>query len=346
MGVPDGNTIVLDNFDSSTKGQAFGAITYVDGLSRLGKAANLSKGTYVKYSFAPWYRWDGAHVWNRQEAAAGVVTEGTIEMWIKPRQYPLSMLNFNWGDTGTYPSAGHIMHMGLNPEGKLIYGVWGGNGDKSPVGKTTIPVGKWTHVAVTWSSNGTRLYVDGVEDAYTSGNVWPAFSGTVFAYLNYWGGADFGLVDEFHVSKVARTAEEIRSRVKIAAPIGGLPVAVIEGVGKDYAKKLEARGINTVGDMAIADVFALAKAAGIPLVTLYAWKRKAALATDVRVDGALFGSVAAMRLGDIIVMPDSELASRTSQPMAVVSDLKAGISALLVALDNEVAMAMKLDELA
>jgi hypothetical protein len=285
-------------------------------------------------------------VWNRQEAAAGVVTEGTVEMWIKPRQYPLNILNFNWGDTATYPPAGHILHMGLNAEGKLIYSVWGGNNDKAPVGRTTVPLGMWTHVAVTWSASGTRLYVNGVEDAYTSGNVWPAFYGTAYGYLNYWGGADLGLVDELHISKVARTAEEIRSRVKAVAPLSSLPVAAIDGVGKDYAKKLEARGVRTVGDMALADVFGLSKAAGVPLAMLYTWKRKAALATDVKIDNALFSSILGYQLGKILDTPDNTLGNEAGQSLAAISDLKMGISALLVALDNAVVTSMKLGELA
>lgn len=199
---PDVKTVSFDDFNGATKGTGFGALTYEDSLPNLGKAVNLTKGTYIKYSFSPWYRWDGAHKWDRNEAAPGVLTEGTIEMWIKPRQYS-GILNFNWGDAVSSPPAGHIMHFGFNADGKLAYSVWGGNLDKGLVGKTTIPLNKWTHVAVSWSPYGTKLYVNGEVDASTSANVWPAFSGTVFAYLNYWGGNDLGVVDDFHISKVA-----------------------------------------------------------------------------------------------------------------------------------------------
>ncbi|MCZ7405106.1 MAG: hypothetical protein O8C67_09285, partial [Candidatus Methanoperedens sp.] len=113
------------------------------------------------------------------------------------------------------PKAGTILNLQLNADGKLIYGGWGGNYDKAPVGKTTIPLNKWTHIAVTWGPNGTKLYVNGRVDAYSEANAWPAFSGTVFAYLNHWGGNDLGFVDEFHVSKVARTDEEIRLHAAI-----------------------------------------------------------------------------------------------------------------------------------
>ncbi len=211
---PDGDTVLLDHFNGAIKGTGFGTLTYGESLPNLEKAVNLTKDVYIKYAFSPWYRWDGAHMWDRNEAAAGVLTEGTIEMWIKPREYS-GILNFNWGDAASSPPAGHIMHLGFNADGKLIYGVWGGNQTKGPVGKTTIPLNKWTHLAVSWSPDGTKLYVNGNVDASTIANVWPAFSGTVFAYLNYWGGNDLGFIDEFHISKVARTDEEIRLHANI-----------------------------------------------------------------------------------------------------------------------------------
>lgn len=218
---PDGNTVLLDDFNGATKGTGFGALTYEDSLPNLGKAVNLAKGTYIKYSFSPWYRWDGVHKWDRNEAAPGVLTEGTIEMWIKPRQYS-GILNFNWGNAASPPSAGYILTLGLNAEGKLVYNIWGGwcGTNKIPAGKTILPLNKWTHIAVSWGPNGTKLYVNGAIDGFSDANCWPAFSGTpCYAYLNYWGENDLGFVDELHISKVARTDEEIRSRVPPASAI-------------------------------------------------------------------------------------------------------------------------------
>jgi hypothetical protein len=212
---PDSNTVLLDHFNGTVKGTGFGALTYGESLPNLEQAVNLTRGAYIKYSFSPWYRWDGVHKWDRNEAAPGVLTEGTIEMWIKPRQYSIVLLEFNWYDLASSPKAGTILNLQLNADGKLIYGGWGGNYDKAPVGKTTIPLNKWTHIAVTWGPNGTKLYVNGQVDAYSEANAWPAFSGTVFAYLNHWGGNDLGFVDEYHVSKAARTDEEIRSHANI-----------------------------------------------------------------------------------------------------------------------------------
>jgi hypothetical protein len=218
----------------------------------------------------------------------------------------------------------------------LVYGVWGGNGDKGPVGKTTIPLNKWTHVAVSWSTNGTKLYVNGKVDAYTIANVWPAFSGTpCYAYLNYWGGSDLGLVDEFHISKVARKMV-----------LANLPIRYIEGVGDIYAKRLVTHGVKTLGNMALADVFDLNQKTGISLITLYTWKGKTELAKDIKIDGTLFSSILKMRLGDIIAMPDEELGRKASQPIEIISDLKKDISTLLISLDNAIVKPMILENLA
>jgi hypothetical protein len=198
------STVLLDDFNSATKGQGYGTLTYEDSIPNLDKAVNLTKGNFVKYSFAPWYKWDGAHSWNREEAAAGVLTEGRIEMWINPRQYS-RILTLNWSNAATVPQAGYILHFGFNTDGKLTYSVWGGHLDQSLTGDTVIPLNKWTKVGVSWGPNGTKLYVNGkAEYSGTTKNLWPAFSANnVYAYLNYWGENDLGLVDDFQILKVA-----------------------------------------------------------------------------------------------------------------------------------------------
>jgi hypothetical protein len=343
---PDGNTVLLDNFNGAIKGTGIGTITYGNSLPNLGQAVNLQKGSYIKYAFSPWYRWDGVHKWDRNEAASGVLTEGTVEMWIKPRQYSIVILEFNWYDLTSLPQGGTILYISLNADGKLVYDVWGGNQGKMPVGKTTILLNKWTHVAVSWSPSGTKLYVNGLADAYSTVNVWPAFSGSVFAYLSHWGRTDIGLVDELHISKVARPDEEIRSRVQLPHPLENIPVVNIEGVGEVIAEKLKKQGIKTVTDLASSDVFTLYKKVGKSLFEFYVIKRRATLALDVKIERALFGNILQMQLGEIIAMPDEELSRKANQPIEIISDLKKDISTLLISFDNAVIKAMTLESVA
>jgi peptide/nickel transport system substrate-binding protein len=197
----DSNTALLDNFDGTTVGTAFGPITYGDSLPVLGQAINLVTTSYVKYALPSW---------------GGV--QGTVEMWINPRQYGLNegwppILTLQWFDVTSPPSSGYVAGFYLNPEGKLGWWVWNGYGDGSVAGITTIPLNEWTHIAVSWGPDGTKLYVNGVVDASTSANLWPALSSPTYAYLNFWGQYDLGYVDELRISKVARSEEEIRDYV-------------------------------------------------------------------------------------------------------------------------------------
>lgn len=124
-----------------------------------------------------------------------------------------------------------------------------------------------------------------------------------------------------------------------------LSIRDIEGVGEIYMKRLVTHGVKTITDMALADVFALNRKTGIPLITLYVWKQKAALAVDIKIDGTLFSSILKMRLGDIIDMPDEELSRKANQPIEIISDLKKNISTLLISLDNDIVKPMTIEEL-
>ena len=201
----DSHTALLDHFNGMAAGAAFGSPGYDSSLPAYGQAINLVESTYVKYTFLGW----GEH-------------QGTIEMWIKPRQVTHSaLLALEWLDVTSYPQWGRVGSVYLNQEDKLVWSPWNGEGDASIVGKTTIPPNQWTHIAVTWGAEGTRLYVNGVVDASSSANDWPCLSSPTYAYLHYWGYADLGYVDELRISDVARSSEEIRAQ---AVRIHPLPI--------------------------------------------------------------------------------------------------------------------------
>jgi hypothetical protein len=129
-------------------------------------------------------------------------------------------------------------------------------------------------------------------------------------------------------------------------PLGNLLIMAVEGVGKLYARRLEEQGVKTIRDLSVADVFALHKKTGISLVSLYTWKRKAALVMEVKVDRTLFEKILQMRLEDIMAVTDDELSRKANQPSEVISDLKTKISTLLVALNNVIVRGMKLENIA
>ena len=109
MVAPDGNTVVLDRFESSTVGVPHGPISFAPGAPGLGNAILLGAGAYVQYP-----------------VPGSLETQGTIEMWINPNAANGSILNFNWLDTGSYPPAGHVLHLGL-VNWELSIGGWAWN---------------------------------------------------------------------------------------------------------------------------------------------------------------------------------------------------------------------------
>jgi len=122
-------------------------------------------------------------------------------------------LTLQWLDVTSIPSLGYVGGFVLRSDGKLGWWVWNGQGDGGIAGETTIPLNEWTHVAVSWAPDGTKLYVNGVVDASTSANAWPSLSSPTYAYLNWWEQWDLGYVDELRISNVARSEEEIRDYV-------------------------------------------------------------------------------------------------------------------------------------
>jgi hypothetical protein len=93
---PDTHTVILDHFNKSTIGTAFGNPSFSTGPSGLGDAIDLTAGTHVQYSLP-----------TTLEAA------GTIEMWVRVLQYGALIMNFNWNNTTSYPPAGHVLHLQL-----------------------------------------------------------------------------------------------------------------------------------------------------------------------------------------------------------------------------------------
>jgi hypothetical protein len=201
----DPNTALLDHFNATTSGTAFGSPGYKNSLPAYGQAINLVENSYVKYTFLGWGE-----------------RQGTIEMWIQLRQIPNSgILSLEWLDVTSRPEWGYIGSLYLNQEGKSVWAPWNGEGEggEAIVGKMAILPNQWTHIAVTWGAEGTKIYVNGVVDASTSANLWPCLSSPTYAYLNYWGKADLGYVDELRISDVTRSAEEIRAQAVRIQPL-------------------------------------------------------------------------------------------------------------------------------
>ena len=193
---PDLNTVLFDHFDDATTAQYVnGTMSYVDGPSGFGRATDFMAGNWVRYNVSGWYQWTSAY--------NPTGKQGTVELWVYPNQYDIGFIDFNWNNPTSYPSAGHILNMGINAQGNLTASTWtaisGTPLTGLSAGNTTIPLNQWTHVAFTWGDAGTKLYVNGVLDASTPDNLYPALNPTFYVHVPNWGKAGLGYIDELHI---------------------------------------------------------------------------------------------------------------------------------------------------
>lgn len=189
---PDANTVILEHFDGSTSGTPAGNPVYNPGLSGLNQAIGLSAGSWVKFALP-----------------ASLQTQGTIEMWINPSAYGGGIMNFNWSNTDSPPSSGHVLHLYLTSQGNIEIGGWAWSPScmSTLTSSTPLALGKWSHIALTWSSTSVKIYINGSVNA-SANQCWNPAS-PAWGYLNYWGGSELGSVDEMQISDIQRTDEEI-----------------------------------------------------------------------------------------------------------------------------------------
>ncbi|MBC7187921.1 MAG: T9SS type A sorting domain-containing protein [Calditrichaeota bacterium] len=233
--VPDGRTVLYDSFDGATVGNAFGPITYEDGLPGLGKAAKLPLGAYLRYDILSWYTGNGP-------AHPGV--EGTVEFWVKLNRDYGEVLQFNWYLTGTPPASGAVYLPYLTADHVYRHWAWPGAWLQPLDGHTIVKADEWTHIATSWGPAGTKIYINGVLDAWKAeGGGWsgvPYLLTNTYIYVNHWGASDLGLIDELHIAKVQLSDEEIAEHATIVfnqAPVANAgPDTVVAGGWPDGAE--------------------------------------------------------------------------------------------------------------
>jgi hypothetical protein len=138
--------------------------------------------------------------------------EGTIELWVKPQ----------WNGNSTSNSCFFGMGDAQYSDGSIVFEKDGGGNlgftvnrphEPVPVNVSDWAAGQWHYVAVTWKFPGqVKMYVDGAEKfsrPSVAADVVSAVAQTMtVGSFNTTGQAD-AVIDEFRVSGVARTPEEI-----------------------------------------------------------------------------------------------------------------------------------------
>jgi hypothetical protein len=200
---PGSDTIILDHFDDSTIGTPFGSPGYVASEIGLNQAVSLGAGQFVQYKIP-----------------TSLQSAGTIEMLVNLKTYGVGLMNFNWYNATSYPPSGHVMHLQIDTNGYVTSSGWSMNsGDMySLKSSAAVPLGQWTYIAFTWSSSGSKIYLNGSTVASSTQSFQPA--APQFAYAGYWGGMD-GFIDELVISSRQLTDAEVQKHAADTCCCGG-----------------------------------------------------------------------------------------------------------------------------
>ena len=137
--------------------------------------------------------------------------EGMVEFWIRPAGYPVAPQNanivvFNWFDYPK-PQSGYVGDISLTSEGRITDNCgweWGGGKPPSITSRSSVPVDKWTHVAIAWSKieGYTRIYINNRIDAEIDQYCARGSNGVIYPWLAGYGGFN-GALDDFRIYKAA-----------------------------------------------------------------------------------------------------------------------------------------------
>ena len=194
---PDEHTVFLDHFNGSSLANNIyppSSLAFTESVPGLNQAAIFEKDCIIRYDTTSWY-------------SGNTDARGSVEALVKiTTGYSHDIIVFQWYRADIPPAEGWIGRLHINDEGKLYWWVWGsGTPQGDLTGFTTLPLNEWTHIAVSWGENGTKLYVNGVVDTSSPYNICPFMHPDVHIYV----GKGFGYLDELHISNIQRTDAEI-----------------------------------------------------------------------------------------------------------------------------------------
>ena len=142
----------------------------------------------------------------------------TIEAWIKPdTSGGLQNIVSKWA--GPSPNSYIFKASGEGASDKLYFATEGTspNFTQYVYGNTVLPINAWTHVAATFdSSSGTKLFVNGIEDAaflntgVIDTNNQPLVMGCVYGVYEVPTQVFNGLIDDVRIWDYARTSQQLQ----------------------------------------------------------------------------------------------------------------------------------------
>jgi hypothetical protein len=193
--------------------------TGVADASGKGNTGSISGATWTSGGkFGSALSFDGVNDWVAVADANSLDLTGalTLEAWVKPttlggwrtvllKEQPGELVYALYAATSAGPPAGHV---------------YVGGGEADAGAPAALPLGVWTHLALSYDGSQLRLYEDGNEVASRSlsGAIATSSGALRIGGNNVWGEWFHGLIDEIRIYDHALTAGEIQT--DMALPIG------------------------------------------------------------------------------------------------------------------------------
>ncbi|MFA7654756.1 MAG: LamG domain-containing protein, partial [Candidatus Dojkabacteria bacterium] len=217
---PDANTVglwrldeesgsgayLLDSSGNNNHGTPTGT-TYTSG--KIGGARSFN-GSIVTPSYITMLR------------PSGVNNVLTVSLWFKTASTARGVLvDFSDSQPFNTPNA-HLPILLIQSDGKIRAEYWTGTLQDIITSSTIVNDGNWHHISFVGNTSSQSLYIDGRLEGTRSGtidNSWWIYTSLGVGYdtvdrgsqvPNSWNTSYNGLIDEFHISNIARTPTEIR----------------------------------------------------------------------------------------------------------------------------------------
>ncbi len=228
--IADANTILLDHFNGTTTssilaytqtGQSCGSALpsatpssfFNPGMNELYQALTLNPPIDALQGSATYLKYPGGQLLSQ--------ANGTIEFWVRLSSYGKGLDLVT--QTQYYGACyGWTFEMHLDSIGTLASSAWAAFSLNS--GENKVPLGRWTHLAVSWGSTGAKLYIDGMLVGSDANRGMPAdgYGGSLHITLGTGAGVS-NTIDELRVSNIQRTEFNIipQKYLSVVSPNGG-----------------------------------------------------------------------------------------------------------------------------
>ena len=191
----------------------------LSGNGNVGTLSGASWTTAGKFGSALAFNGSNARVRVEDSASLDLTSAATLEAWVYPAasQSGWKAVVQKQADSYLLSASSHVGDL------RPATGVTVNGSVPNAFGPSALPVGAWTHLAMTYDGAALRLYVNGVQVGSTplSGNITPTANPLWIGGNSPYGEYFNGRIDEVRVYRAALSQAEIQA--DMAAPLGGPP---------------------------------------------------------------------------------------------------------------------------